>query len=118
MHSESIRAVTQGVYVFNLCNILCYSKSVEIYCYVSYAVQEQPVIMCPYNYNHFGTNPVHLVNVKCCGAVPNVKCCGAVPNVKCCGAVPNVKCCRALPNEMSLSKNTELPYERKRVNSL
>ena len=95
MHSERIRAVTQGVYMLNLCNILCYSISVEIYCYVSYAVRETAVIMCPYNYNHFGTNPVHLVNVKCCGAVPNVKCCGAVPNVK---------CCRALPNEMSLSK--------------
>ena len=33
--------------------------------------EKQPVIMCPYNYNHFGTNPVHLINVKCCGAVPN-----------------------------------------------
>ena len=40
MHSERIRAVTQGVYMLNLCNILCYLVSVEIYCYVSQAVRE------------------------------------------------------------------------------
>ena len=28
-----------------------------------------------------------------------------------------MKCCRAVPNETSLSKNTELLSERKRVNS-
>ena len=40
VHSERIRAATQGVYMLNLCNILCYSMSVEIYCYVSHAVRE------------------------------------------------------------------------------
>ena len=40
MHSERIRAVTQGVYMLNLCNILCYLVSVEIYYYVSQAVRE------------------------------------------------------------------------------
>ena len=52
--------------------------------------KKQPVIMCPYSYNHFCTNPMQLIKMKCCGAVPN---------------------------EMSLSKNTELSSERKRVNS-
>ena len=40
VHSERTRAATQGVYMLNLCNILCYSMSVEIYCYVSHAVRE------------------------------------------------------------------------------
>ena len=40
VHSERIRAATQGVYMLNLYNILCYSISVEIYYYVSYAVRE------------------------------------------------------------------------------
>ena len=40
VHSERTRAATQGVYMLNLCNILCYLVSVEIYCYVSYAVRE------------------------------------------------------------------------------
>ena len=40
VHSGRIRAVTQGVYMLDLCNILCCSVSVEIYCYMSYAVQE------------------------------------------------------------------------------
>ena len=91
VHSERIRAVTQGVYMLNLCNILCYSISVEIYCYVFKLFEKQPVIMCIYSYNHFGTNPVHLIKMKCCGAVPN---------------------------EMSLSEIAESSSERKRVNSL
>ena len=40
VHSERNRAATQGVYMLNLCNKLCYSLSVEIHYYVSYAVQE------------------------------------------------------------------------------
>ena len=40
VHSERTRADTQGVYVLDLCNILCYSVSVEIYCYVFHAVRE------------------------------------------------------------------------------
>ena len=40
MRSERTRAATQGVYMLDLCNILCYSVSVEIYCYVFHAVRE------------------------------------------------------------------------------
>ena len=39
-HSERTRAATQGVYMPNLCNILCYFMSVEIYYYVFHAVRE------------------------------------------------------------------------------
>ena len=47
VHSERTRAATQGVDMLNLCNILCYSISVEIYYYVSYAVRETAHLMCP-----------------------------------------------------------------------
>ena len=40
VHSERTRSTTQGVYMLNLCNILCYLVSVEIYYYVSQAVRE------------------------------------------------------------------------------
>ena len=40
VHSERIRAVTQGVCILDLCNVLYYLISVEIYCYVSQAVRE------------------------------------------------------------------------------
>ena len=40
VHSERTRAATQGVYMLNLCNILCYSIPVEIYYYVPYAIRE------------------------------------------------------------------------------
>ena len=58
VHSERTRAATQGVYMLNLCNILCYSMSVEIYRYVFHAVLETARYMCPNNYNHFSTNPI------------------------------------------------------------
>ena len=52
-----------------------------IYCVVQYQLKyiaiclmlfvKQPVIMCLYSYNHFGTNPMQLIKMKCCGAVSN-----------------------------------------------
>ena len=33
--------------------------------------EKQPAIMYPYSYNHFGMNPMQLVKMKCCRAVPN-----------------------------------------------
>ena len=52
-----------------------------IYCVVQYQLkyiaiclmlfEKQPIIMCLYSYNHFGTNPMQLIKVKCCGAVSN-----------------------------------------------
>ena len=51
-----------------------------IYCVIQYQLkyiamclklfEKQPVIMCIHSYNHFGPNPVHLIKMKCCGAVP------------------------------------------------
>ena len=35
VHSERTRAPTQEVYMLDLCTILCYPMSVEIYCYIS-----------------------------------------------------------------------------------
>ena len=115
VHSERIRAVTQGVYMLNFviyCVIQYQSKYIAM-CLMLF--EKQPIIMCPNSYNHFGTNPMQLIKMKLCGAVPN-KMLRSPPkwNV----AEPSqMKCCGAVPNEMSLSKNTELSSERKRVNS-
>ena len=80
VHSERIRAATQGVHMLNLCNILCCSIPVEIYCYVSYAVRKQLVIMCSYRHNHFGTNPMQVIKIWSVAEPSQMKCCGAIPN--------------------------------------
>ena len=48
--------------MLSLCNIMCYSISVEIYAICHKLFEKQPVIMCLYSYSHLRTNPVHLIN--------------------------------------------------------
>ena len=62
------------------------------------AVCKTACYMCICSYNHFGTNPVHLI----------------ICNV---AELSQMKCCGAVSNEMSFSEITKLSFGRKRMNS-
>ena len=80
--------------MLSLCNIMCYSISVEIYAICHKLFEKQPVIMCLYSYSHLGTNSVNLINEMLWSRLKQ--------NV----AEPSqMKCCGAVSNEMSFSEN-------------
>ena len=67
VHSQRIRAATQGVYILNLCHVYVVLISIEIYSVCDQAVCEQQVIRTCRG-NHFdGLSASN--NMKCCGAV-------------------------------------------------
>ena len=79
VHSERIRAATQGVCMLNSCHIFMLFWYQLKYITNVLAVRETARYNAHtvYSYSHFGTNPLHLIiwnvaepsQMKCCGSV-------------------------------------------------
>ena len=74
--------------------------------------EKQPVIMCLYSYNHFGTNPMQFIKMKCCRAVSNEMLRSCL-KMKCCGAISN----EMLPSHLKWNVLEEIPNCRLKENS-